>query len=196
LETVFLAIAFLALARVPSLEALRYQPPGEWGRLRGLDRIPEVRTLRQKLSALCAQGEPGRQWSSTLAREWMEAQPESAGTLYVDGHVRVSHGHLTELPRRYVARPRLALRGTPDYWVNAMDGAPFFVVTQAADPGLLQTLATQIIPRLLTDVPGQPSAAALAADPWRARFGLIFDRAGYSPDFFQPCWQQRLAVTT
>jgi hypothetical protein len=196
LETVFLAIAFLALARVPSLEALRYEPPGEWGRLLGLDRIPEVRTLRQKLSALCAQGEPVRQWSSTLAREWMEAQPESAGTLYVDGHVRVYHGHLTELPRRYVARQRLALRGTTDYWVNALDGAPFFVVTQAADPGLLQTLATHIIPRLLTDVPGQPSAAELAADPWRARFGLIFDRAGYSPDFFEQCWQQRLAVTT
>ena len=37
LETIFLAIALLALARVPSLEALRYQPPGEWGRLLGLD---------------------------------------------------------------------------------------------------------------------------------------------------------------
>ena len=29
----------------PSLEALRYKSPGEWGRLMGLDRIPEVRTL-------------------------------------------------------------------------------------------------------------------------------------------------------
>ena len=31
LETIFLAVAFLALARVPSVEALRYEPPGEWG---------------------------------------------------------------------------------------------------------------------------------------------------------------------
>jgi hypothetical protein len=194
LETVFLSIGLLALARVPSLEALRYEPPGEWGRLLGLDRIPEVRTLRDKLTVLCAEGAPVRHWSSTLAREWMEAQPESAGTLYIDGHVRVYHGHLTELPRRYVARQRLCLRGTTDYWVNAMDGQPFFAVTQAADPGLLQTLEEQIVPRLLTDVPGQPSQAALDADPFLARFTMIFDRAGYSPEFFQRRWAQRIAV--
>lgn len=196
LETIFLAIALLALARVPSLEALRYEPPGEWGRLLGLDRIPEVRTLREKLRSLCQAGEKVRAWSSRLAQEWMAAQPESAGTLYIDGHVRVYHGHLTQLPRRYVARQRLCLRGTTDYWVNAMDGQPFFAVTAAADPGLLQTLETEIIPRLLSEVPGQPSAAELAADPWRARFALVFDRAGYSPQFMKRQWEQRIAVIT
>jgi hypothetical protein len=196
LETIFLAIALLALARVPSLEALRYEPPGEWGRLLGLDRIPEVRTLREKLRRLCQAGEKVRAWSSTLAQEWMAAQPESVGTLYIDGHVRVYHGHLTQLPRRYVARQRLCLRGTTDYWVNAMDGQPFFAVTAAADPGLLQTLETEIIPRLLSEVPGQPSAAELAADPWRARFALVFDRAGYSPQFMKRQWEQRIAVIT
>lgn len=196
LETIFLAIALVALARVPSLEALRYEPPGEWGRLLGLDRIPEVRTLRDKLRGLCQAGEPVRAWSSALAQEWMAAQPESAGTLYIDGHVRVYHGQLTELPRRYVARQRLCLRGTTDYWVNAMDGQPFFAVTQAADPGLLQTLEEQILPRLLAEVPGQPTEAELAADPWRARFTLVFDRAGYSPEFMKRQWEQRIAVIT
>ena len=79
LETIFLCVAFLALARVPSFEALRYEPPGEWGKLLGLDRIPEVRTLRSKVEQLCQQGQPVREWSATLAREWMEGQPESAG---------------------------------------------------------------------------------------------------------------------
>jgi len=197
LETIFLAIAVLALARVPSLEALRYEPPGEWGRLLGLDRIPEVRTLRDKLRGLCQAGEKVRAWSSTLAQEWMAAEPESAGTLYVDGHVRVYHGALTQLPRRYVARQRLCLRGTTDYWVNAMDGQPFFVVTQAADPGLLQTLETEIIPRLLAEVPNQPTEAELAADRWRARFTLVCDRAVYSPEFMKRLWQKhRIAVIT
>ena len=40
LETIFLVLAFMALVRVRSLEALRYEPPGEWGELVGLDRIP------------------------------------------------------------------------------------------------------------------------------------------------------------
>lgn len=196
LETVFLAVAFLALARVPSMEALRYEPPGEWGRLLGLDRIPEVRTLREKLSVLCSQDASVRQWSSRLAREWMEAAPETAGTLYVDGHVRVYHGQLTQLPRRYVARQRLCLRGTTDYWVNAMDGQPFFAVTQAADPGLIKTLEEQIVPCLLREVPGQPTQQALDEDRYLARFAMIFDRAGYSPAFFKRMWEQRIAVIT
>jgi hypothetical protein len=31
LESIFLLLAFMALGRIPSLEALRYQAPGEWG---------------------------------------------------------------------------------------------------------------------------------------------------------------------
>jgi hypothetical protein len=196
LASIFLVIAFLALARVKSVEAVRYEPPGEWGKLLGLDRIPEVRTLRQKVQILCEDAKVVGEWSRTLAQEWMAADPQSAGTLYIDGHVRVYHGHLTELPRRYVARQRLCLRGTTDYWVNAMDGQPFFVVTQAADPGLLKVLEEQIVPRLLKDVPGQPTQAELEAEPRRCRFTLIFDRAGYSPEFFERMWALRIAVIT
>ena len=66
----------------------------------------------------------------------MADEPQSAGVFYADGHVRVYHGKLTDLPRRYIARERLCLRGTTDYWVNAMDGRPFFVVSCAVDHGL------------------------------------------------------------
>ena len=77
----------------------------------------------------------------------MEAAPEAVGTLYVDGHVRVYHGSQTALPRRYVPRQRLCLRGTTDYWVNDALGRPFFVVEKVADPGLLEMLRTDIVPR-------------------------------------------------
>ena len=196
LETIFLVIAFLALARVKSLEKLRYEPPGEWGKLVGMDRVPEVRTLRAKIELLCQDGEAVCQWSGTLAREWMEAQPESAGSLYVDGHVRVYNGSLTQLPKRYVSRQRLCLRGTTDYWVNAMDGQPFFVVTQAVDPGLRKVLEEQIAPRLLQEVPGQPTQEQLEANPRLARFTMIFDREGYSPELFKRLWALRIAVIT
>jgi hypothetical protein len=196
LLSIFLAVALLALARVKSLEALRYELPGEWGKLLGLDRIPEVRTLRQKIEVLSADEKRVFDWSSTLAREWMEGEPDSAGCLYVDGHVRPYNGSLTQLPKRYVSRQRICLRGTTDYWVNAMDGQPFFVVTQAVDPGLRKVLEEQIVPRLLQDVPGQPSAAELEANPRRARFTMIFDREGYSPELFARLWAQRIAVIT
>lgn len=196
LETIFLVLAFMALVRVRSLEALRYEPPGEWGRLVGLDRIPEVRTLRQKLGRLCHPPGVATNWSSQLAQEWMAAQPDHDGLYYADGHVRVYHGKLAALPRRYVARQKLCLRGTTDYWINALDGRPFFLVSRPVDPGLIEVLRTEIIPRLLADAPGQPSAAQLAEDRLRHRFTLVFDRAGYSPEFFAEQKAQRVAVIT
>jgi hypothetical protein len=126
----------------------------------------------------------------------MEATPESAGTLYIDGHVRVYHGALTRLPRRYVSRERLCLRGTTDYWVNAMDGQPFFVVTRPVDDGLLSVLKEEIVPRLQTEVPGQAGAEELAADPLQHRFTIVFDREGYSPKFFAAMREKRIAVLT
>jgi hypothetical protein len=89
----------MALARLKSIEALRYCAPGEWGKLLGLDRIPEVRTLRAKLKHLAEQGQ-AFEWSAALCTEWMAATPEEAAVLYVDGHVRVYHGSQTRLPKR------------------------------------------------------------------------------------------------
>jgi ABC-type multidrug transport system ATPase subunit len=60
--------------------------------------------------------------SGNLAQEWMAAQPDHDGIYYADGHARVYHGKLASLPRRYVARQKLCLRGTTDYWINALVG--------------------------------------------------------------------------
>ncbi|MCP4937059.1 MAG: hypothetical protein GY927_23335 [bacterium] len=103
----------------------------------GLDRIPEVRTLRSKLKILSEQGK-AEQWSAELCHQWMAVDLEEAAVLYIDGHVRVYHGSQTRLPRHYVARQRLCLRATTDYWVNAMDGQPFFFINKAVDPGLIK----------------------------------------------------------
>jgi hypothetical protein len=189
---VFLLVAFLALARIKSLEGLRYCAPGEWGKVLGLDRIPEVRTLREKLQLL-GEEKPVAAWATQLSQQWMAEDPQSAGTLYVDGHVRVYHGSAAHLPRHYVSRQRLCLRATTDYWVNAMDGQPFFVVHRPVDPGLLKVLEEEIVPRLEREVPHQPSAAQLAADSKLDKFILVYDREGYSPGGFQRLKARRIA---
>ena len=191
-----LALAFMALCRIKSVERLRGNPPGEFGKLLGLDRIPEVRCLREKMDALSA-GNAAEVWAVHLCERWMTADPEAAGTLYIDGHVRVYHGSLTKLPRRYVTRQRLCLRGTTDYWVNDAIGRPFFLVEKAVDPGLLQVLEFEIVPRLLKEVPNQPDKKALEDHPTFCRFILVFDREGYSPDFFLKMWRShRIACIT
>ncbi len=195
LDSLLLLLAFMALARLESIESLRYSAPGEWGKLLGLDRVPEVRTLRAKIRLLAQEDAPA-QWSAALCERWMAAAPEQAGVLYIDGHVRVYNGSQTQLPRHYVARQRLCLRATTDYWVNAMDGQPFFVVNQVVDPGLIQVIEREIVPRLEQRLPVQANGESLDADPLRHRFTLVFDREGYSPDFLQRMKALRIACLT
>jgi hypothetical protein len=193
---VIVLLAHMALCRIKTVEQLQYQPPGELGKLLGLDRVPEVRCLRHKLAALCLDDGP-KTWAGLLSQDWLKAEPELAGVLYVDGHVRLYHGSQTALPKRYVSRQRLCLRGTTDYWVNDILGRPFFAVERPIDQGLLEVLQSEIVPRLLKEVPGQPTAAELAADPYLARFVILFDREGYSPAFFKEMWQtNRIACIT
>jgi hypothetical protein len=193
---VIVLLAHMALCRIKVVEQLQYQPPGELGKLSGLDRVPEVRCLRRKLAALSLDDGPAK-WAGLLSQDWLKAAPELAGSLYVDGHVRLYHGSQTALPKRYVSRQRLCLRGTTDYWVNDIQGQPFFKVERPIDHGLLEALRSDIVPRLLKDVPGQPTAAELEADRYRARFVILFDREGYSPEFFKEMWQtHRIACIT
>jgi len=192
---VILLLAYMALCRIKIVEKLQYETPGELGKLMGLDRIPEVRCLRKKLAQL-SQNDSPQQWAALLSQDWMQQSPELAGTLYIDGHVRLYHGKLTQLPRRFVSRQRLCLRGTTDYWVNDALGQPFFSVERPIDHGLLEALRNDVVPRLLQEVPNQPTAEQLEADPYRSRFVIVFDREGYSPEFFREMWQQRIACIT
>ena len=195
LQSLLMILAFVAILRIKSIEGVRYCDAGELGKVVGLDRIPEVRTLREKIGHLSKYGNP-QKWGRQLATAWMEKDPEMAGTLYVDGHIRVYHGKMTKLPKRYVSREKLCLSGLTDYWVNDAVGQPFFVVTKAVNSGLLATLRDDIVPRLLEDVPKQPTKEQLAANQYLFRFILVFDREGYSPAFFKEMWQKRIACYT
>lgn len=203
LESIFLYLALLALVRCRSLEQTRYQSPGEWGKMLGLDRLPEVKTLRAKVAQLCAQEGRAAQWQSCLAKEWIEGvsnpeNPQQAGAMglfYVDGHVRLYHGELTPLPRRYVTRQRLCLRGTTDYWVNGLGGEPFFVVTEVVNTGLIAALREHVIPELL-DATVSTVVAPTVNTPVLPRATVVFDREGYSPEFFAELKAQNVAILT
>ena len=200
LSSVMVLLALMALARIGSLEQLRYAAAGEWGNLLGLDRVPEVRTLRKKLQWLCHEQGRAARWNAALAQEWIgqqEAEPSSGLAFYIDGHVRVYHGELSRLPRHYVPRERFSLRATVDYWVNALDGQPFCYFNQSVDHGLVQALRGEVLPWLEANVAvSAEQQQRLAADPRVPRFTVVFDREGYSPDLFRELQAQRIAALT
>jgi hypothetical protein len=181
---VFMTLAFITLLRIKSIEAIQYSSPGELGKILGLDRIPEIKTVRKKLGILSEQDEE-KKWSKDLSKEWLSSNSDIAGILYIDGHVRVYHGKKTKLPKRYVTRQKLCLRGMTDYWVNDALGQPYFVVPRAQNSGLLATLKEEIIPRLLKEIP-----CWFGDDPLQSRFSIVFDREGYSPEFFKWLWEE------
>jgi hypothetical protein len=197
MQSIFLLLGLMALARIRSLEQLRYQAPGEWGKLLGLDRIPEVRTLRTKLKLLSQDLGRAMRWNAALAREWIARQNAAELYFYCDGHVRVYHGDQTALPRHYVARERLCLRATTDYWINAMDGQPFLYVNKEVDPGLIATLTQDVIPWLEVNVAKTPEQELRLAEDSRGHwFTMVFDREGYSPELFAQMAKKRIAILT
>jgi hypothetical protein len=114
----------------------------------------------------------------------------------VDGHVRVYSGEKFNIPKHFVPRIKLCLHATCDYWVNAMDGQPFFMLSQAMDPGLIKTIENIIVPSLETTVPNQPSQEQLEKNFYMSRFTLVFDPEGYSPHFMARLWKKRIAIKT
>jgi hypothetical protein len=197
IDSIFLLLGLMALARIRSLEQLRYEAPGEWGKVLGLDRIPEVRTLREKIERLCEESGRARAWNAALAQEWMAHQASAEMYFYCDGHVRVYHGEQTSLPRHYVARERLCLRATTDYWVNALDGQPFLYVNKEVDPGLIASLRDEVIPWLEKIAPKSAVLEQGLQQEGRATwFTVVFDREGYSPEFFAQLFAKRIAVLT
>jgi len=179
LRTSLLTLVLLALLRVKHPENLKEYSPPELGRLLGLDRAPEVKTLRRKLARLA--GETGEKLLRRLVERRVESRSEALGFLYVDGHVRVYSGE-HKLPKTHVARMRISLPATQDVWVNDADGDPLFFVTQEAHPSLVGALAS-----LLDDI------RELVGD---RRVTFVFDRGGWSPRLFKAMFDAGFDVLT
>jgi len=168
LRTTIVSLLLMALLRIRRPEGLKEHSPQDLGRILGLDRAPEVKTLRRKLVRLGALNGAAR-FSRALALRRVAVRGATMGFLYVDGHVRVYHGRHT-IPKAHVARMRIAMSGTTDYWVNDTEGDPLFVVTAEANAGLVKML-----PPILEEV------RALVGE---RRVTMVFDRGGFSPKLF------------
>jgi transposase len=183
LQSILLTLAFMALLRVRTPEQLASHAPGEFGRCLGLDRVPEVKTLRRKLAELAAQRQAVA-FHRALAAHWIAQDAEALGFLYVDGHVRPYHGHKHRLPETHVARRRLCLPATTDFFVNDSQAAPVFLITAPAHDKLGQMLRREILPELRRQL-----------GPER-RVTVVFDREGWSPTLFAELLQAGFEVLT
>jgi transposase-like protein len=169
LAAMLLTLVFLALAGEPRAEGATRVPPAALGRVLGLDRAPEVKTIRRKLGELAAAGKAA-DLIMALARHHAGTRPEALGFLYADGHARVYYGTRT-VQKTHIARLKFPAPATVETWVTDAGGDPVFMV--AAEPS--DSLAGELR-RLL------PQLRQVVGEGRRVT--VCFDRGGWSPALF------------
>jgi transposase-like protein len=169
LEVMLTVLVFMALLREARAEGATRIPPAALGRVLGLDRAPEVKTIRRKLAELAAAGKAA-DLQLALARHHAAASPGTLGFLYIDGHARAYFGK-RDIQKMHLARLKFPGPATEETWVTGSAGDPLLVVM--AQPS--SSLAAQIRDLLpaLRDITG-PAAKPV----------LCFDRGGWSPALF------------
>jgi len=169
LEVMLAVLVFMALLREARAEGATRIPPAALGRVLGLDRAPEVKTIRRKLAELAAAGKAA-DLQLALARHHAAASPGTLGFLYIDGHTRAYFGK-RDIQKMHLARLKFPGPATEETWVTGSAGDPLLVVM--AQPS--SSLAAQIRDLLpaLRDITG-PGARPV----------LCFDRGGWSPALF------------
>jgi transposase len=164
-----LTLVFLALAGEPRAEGATRVPPAALGRVLGLDRAPEVKTIRRKLGELAGAGKAA-ELVMALARRHAAARADALGFLYVDGHARVCYG-TRAVQKTHVARLKFPAPATMETWVTDQDGDPVLMVVAEPSDSLAGELR-RLLPQL-RQVVGEGR-----------RVTVCFDRGGWSPALF------------
>ncbi|MCP5110520.1 MAG: helix-turn-helix domain-containing protein, partial [bacterium] len=169
LRTTVVTLFLCALLRIKRPEHLKEYRPGDLGQILGLDRAPEVKTIRRKLSRLAAAGR-SKQLMEELARRRIEEDAQRIAFLYVDGHVREYRGKY-RLSKAKKAQRQVVTPAATDTWVHDAQGEPLLMVTSEVNAKL-----TQVLEPILEDV--------RRLVPSARRITVIFDRGGYSAKLF------------
>jgi transposase len=102
------------------------------------------RAMADAPSADCPDPPSAADFGRALAERRVAARGAAFGFLYVDG--RAYHGKHA-LPKAHLARMRISMPATTDYWTNDVAGEPLFVLTAEANAGLVKML-----PPLLAEI--------------------------------------------
>jgi hypothetical protein len=183
LHAILLCLVMMALLRIKSIERLSAHQPGELGILLGLDRVPEVKTLRRKLAELGDQQRAAR-LAAALTERWALGEPDELGVLYIDGHVTTYTGRKHRLPKRFVQKRRQCQPASTDTWVHNGAAEPLFFVTSPINQHLLGLIEQDVIPQARRQIGAHRTLT------------LVFDREAWSPKSFQRWHTQGVEVIT
>jgi transposase len=161
----------MALLRIKRPEQLKNYSPAALGRALGLERAPEMKTVRRKVALLAEREAAMGRLLRELAQQHAERARDAMGFLYVDGHVRTYFGK-RKLSKAHVTQMRLSMPATTEYWVNDARGEPVLVVAVEGNRAMTRALL-----EVLVEV---RKVVGPSAEPT-----VVFDRGGWSPALFR-----------
>jgi hypothetical protein len=174
LDTMLIEGVLRALAGQPRAEGATRIDPHALGRVLGLDRGPEVKTIRRKITTLATTGRADELLAAMAATHVARldaTDPDLLAVFYVDGHVRAYQSSRKVAKTHLMSRLKFPAPATVETWVSDAAGDPVLVVM--AQPGA--SLAMELR-RLLPDL------RRAVGDDRRVLVG--FDRGGWSPKLF------------
>lgn len=168
IRNVVASLLLMFLARINRPEHLKEHSPQELGAVLGLDRAPEMKTLRRKIRVLSGLGR-SLEFMRRLTKRYLARKEGAKLWLCVDGHVSVYSGK-RRLTKHHVTRLRISLPSVLDYWVNDERGDPILAVTGVPRKGM-----TKLLPQMIEELRKGGEKRPLT---------VIFDREGWSPELF------------
>lgn len=168
LRNTLLVLLICFLRGINRPERLKEHSPSAIGKVIGLDRAPEMKTLRRKIRYLAGQNRVVAFLDLQLQRH-LRRLKKNLLWAYVDGHVSVYSGK-HKLSKHYVTRLRISLPSVLDYWINDQRGDPLLVLTGRARKGMVSVI--------------EEALHQLRAAGEERIITLVFDREGWSPELF------------
>ena len=185
LDTMLLEAVLRTLAGEPRVQGATRLDPVAFGRILGLDRAPEVKTIRRVHQGLADTGKIP-ELMSAIAFERFNAHKNTddslIAVLYLDGHTRAYAGK-KKITRIHSTRMKMAVPATEETWISAANGDPLFMVMAEPSASLVSELK-----RLA------PQLRQMIGDDRRMLVG--FDRGGWSPTLFAHLHTQGFDVLT
>jgi len=121
LRSLVLTVIFAALVGEPRAEGLTRIDPVDLGRLLGLDRAPETKTLRRRMAAPW----PSGAWPTACSSPWPAATPRPTLGPWASSTSTATCGPTTggpRLPKAQLTRMRLSMPAEVDTWVADANG--------------------------------------------------------------------------
>lgn len=179
-RTTLMTLVCMFLLRLKRPEDLRRDNPVALGRILGLDRVQEVKTIRGKISQW-GSPEMTEEFMRRMAYERSQEYNGNVSTVMIDGHITAYFGK-RKVGATWSSRDNRVVNGQTENWVNLPGKCPLFSIETPFNDGLSKSLEQALV----------KTRQILGID----ELTCVFDRGGYNIELFERLTESNYGIIT